>query len=659
MNIIEELRLLGVQGTLFRLYYELLNRSSIRNILEKETGVPEISIDLLTWKKSRKPFYVSSADKLKDSVLSKINKSELNNSELEADNILKGKILCFSHWSGDYGYPVNWHYNPVKKVSWPEEVKSFQIMGFEKECGDIKLTWELNRFSHLYKVLRACVLTGDKKYISGFCDQLKWWEENNRYGFGANWLNGQELAIRMFAWISALYVMSDNDVFTEDDFQCFMRQVYLHTRHIEKNISYAYYAVHNNHLIGEALALYISGVLFPYFPESDRWKSKGKKILESDKCLKQFYQDGGYCQLSFTYQRLALHYYLWYSIVADLNGDTVSEEIKAVLDKSARFLFACMNDDGRLPNWGANDGALLNPWCICDYTDFRPLVQMLSYYTRGKRAFKSGLWDEEILWFFNGKMDQVEYQPYELKSQSFPETGVHILRKDSSNFMMLRCGTVNDRFGQADQLHTDIWWKGINIAVDGGSYLYNDELQYHRYFAGTRSHNTVTVDGMDQMYLHRRFKWLYWTRARLLSFSNSRVEGEHYGYKRHKAKAVHKRGIEIKPDGSYEIYDSLAQAVPVNVEYELHWLLADFPYEIEVNDDRQKKIRLKTVKGSYYLLIESDNDCTLIVNRAQDDVEYPDGWSSRYYGQKDPAVSVRLKIISSSGCQFKTIFKES
>jgi len=658
-NLLEELRLLGFRGSLFRIYYEFILRTGLKKILSSKKPNVEFNITLDEWRKNKpKCFFPCIEDA--NRVLNKILRDEDKRRIIKiADNSIRGDILCFSKWIGNYKDPVDWHYNPKRKVSWPKNIHWSKVLRFEKTCGDIKLSWEINRFPHLYYLVRAYVLTGNSDYVKEFSQQLKSWEESNPYDFGINWNSSQELAIRVLSWIYALYMMGEEENFKEDDFQRLLKLIYLHARHIEENISYAYYAVHNNHLIGEALGLYAIGTLFPFFRESKRWRDKGKRILEGSGCLNQFYEDGGYCQLSFNYQRLALHYYLWAMRIAAVNNDSFKEKILFIMDKSARFLYSFMNlENGQLLNWGANDGALLNPWTSCDYNDYRPLINALSYITRKKRAFGSGPWDEELFWFFGKEALESAIEPYDLKSQSFPITGLHILRKNGGHFITLRCGSIIDRFGQADQLHTDLLWNGLEIAIDGGSYLYNDELQYHKYFMGTKSHNTVIVDNKDQMFLYRRFKWLYWTKAKLLEFRDSCLEGEHYGYNKLKGIITHKRKVEIIESYGYLIEDKLFQKERFLHSYDLHWLINDFPYEIRQLESYLFKVILDTPLGKYYIFLKSNKEGKLFINRAKKDEREPDGWQSRYYGEIIPALSLHLKCVSNEDCDFITIFTD-
>ena len=61
-----------------------------------------------------------------------------------------------------------------------------------------------------------------------------------------------------------------------------------------------------------------------------------------------------------------------------------------------------------------------------------------------------------------------------------------------------------------DQLHFDLWWHGLNITQDAGIYLYNGEPPWDNPLVSTRVHNTITVDGLDQMTRGGRFLTLDW-----------------------------------------------------------------------------------------------------------------------------------------------------
>ncbi|MCL0062939.1 heparinase II/III family protein [Peptococcaceae bacterium] len=674
-NTMEEIRLLGIRGTCYRILYELKNRTGIKEYLEpidkdavdkwrknlsRDVCLEEVCLE--NWIKKTKAFFIDSSLDYRR-YLKEIRGLEEDKILKAAQNASKGKIRAFSKNLYNYGYPKRWHLNPMRNCSWPR-VHYSKVMKYERECGDIKLVWEVNRFGFVFDYVRAYHLTGDSVWCRAFCRDLKSWEEENPYRQGANWSSGQELAIRVLVWIFALFNFYRDKAFSEEDFKRINALMYLHGEHIYNNIDYALRAVHNNHLIGEALALYAIGTYFPWFKNSRRWKEIGRNLLENE-CLKQFYPDGGYCQNSHNYHRLALHYYLWGYRIAELNKEPFSSDILQIFWRSFELLCANMNmRNGRLPNYGANDGALLNPWTCCDFSDFRPLLSALNYAVNKNKLFVQGPWEEELLWFFGPDALCSPSKKLILKDKSFEIAGLHILRQSGDNFLAFRCGTIRDRFGQADQLHLDVWWKGLNIAQDPGSYLYNDKTWFYEYFVSTAAHNTVTVNDRSQMLLYRRFKFLYWTKAKLLSFDvdkagKKEVAGEHYGYEK-KEGVVHRRKVKVVSNDLFLVTDEIYGKERVLKEHKLtlNWLILDFEYE-EIIFNEWKGIKLKTSKGDFYILISAVNkeaknlSFDLEIIRGKDDRD-PRGWISRYYACKEQSLCLSA-IIYQKKAKFFTI----
>ncbi|BBM81683.1 alginate lyase family protein [Candidatus Uabimicrobium amorphum] len=645
-----ELKDLGWRKSVFRIKYEIARKWLPYTRPVKKNSKLMATISLQEWSTQRVAFFGPDFTCLetKNAYCEMFCDDDKNKIIEYADCAINGQIFCFSKWWGDYGNPIDWHKNPQSGVSWPKDVHYSQIYSHAKECGDIKLVWELNRFPHVYFLVRAYLLSGDEKYAAAFFQQLHDWKEQNPYRAGANWANGQELAIRSLAWIWALYIFRQASCFGEKDFQCLQQLLYLHAEHIYREIHYARYAVHNNHLIGEALGLYAIGSLFPWLPKTKKWRALGKQILQSD-CLNQFYADGGYCQSSHTYHRLALHYYIWYCRIAESIGDEISSEVYDLVVQSSDYLLAFMNStNGHLNNWGCNDGALFCPWTQCGYRDFRPLLSAAKYLTSGKRLFVRGPWEEELFFLFGRESVQASISPPQLSSKSFPAAGLHTLRVDQQNFAIFRCGSVIDRFGQADQLHVDICWRDIPIAVDAGTYSYYQK-EDHKYFMGTHSHNTISVDDKNQMYLLRPFKWLYWTKAKLLCYRQRQMCGEHYGY----AGVVHERDVRYE-NNAWEVKDSLK--VKKTHKYVLHWLITFFYFTIVEKNANYLKIRLQTTKGNYYLQIESSSDAEFFVQVAN--ANDKQGWLSQFYGHVEKAISIRA-ITTSNSVTFVSHFTDN
>jgi hypothetical protein len=74
-----------------------------------------------------------------------------------------------------------------------------------------------------------------------------------------------------------------------------------------------------------------------------------------------------------------------------------------------------------------------------------------------------------------------------------------------------------------DGLHIDLWHNGKNILCDSGTYSYAGSIG--RKLGLTAAHNTVQVDGREQMKKHGPFMVYDWTSARNVRFSGDSFSG--------------------------------------------------------------------------------------------------------------------------------------
>ena len=652
-HIIREVYEAPVSELAYRAFSILSKREWIQRACHQNPN-PSTILPAQEFAQRRRPMFFPSKANLSDWYKNNISTETVAQILAIAKSAQQGKIYCFSKAFLDFGCPIDWHLNPNTQKRWPTD-KYWSSISLEGEKnGDVKLVWELNRFSQVYSLVRAYMLSGDSSMVSSFLSQLKSWEAENPYGYGVNWSSGQELAIRCLSWIYALYSFCEDSQFADEDIARIQRLLYSHAAHISANIGYSRYAVRNNHLIGEALALFVIGRLFPWFDRAGEWEKQGRQLLETD-CIEQFYRDGGYCQSSHNYHRLALHYYIWAIRTAEVSGITLSAKVYAAVAKSAEYLCSFMDmKDGRLPNWGPNDGALLNPWTNCDYSDFRPVISSAYFLTKGKRLFGNGPWNEELLWFHGPKALVATQAEEKLKTASFGESGIHALRNGESSFASVRCGTVKNRFGHSDQLHVDLWVNEVNVAVDSGSYLYNDESQYHEHFMGTMSHNTVSLDGKSQMLLHRKFKWLYPAKAKLIAFTDSLFCGEHYGYKSLKGAPVHRRLCGFIGD-DFKVSDLVFNQTAAGHDANLHWLIDCTKYVVK-NFPSGCIIEIETNRGPYWISVLSSVPGKVSFVKG---AETGEGWLSRYYSVKTPVLSVNYCSKYTENCRFETLFSDT
>jgi hypothetical protein len=320
------------------------------------------------------------------------------------------------------------------------------------------------------------------------------------------------------------------------------------------------------------------------------------------------------------------------------------------------------SETGQTPNLGANDGALILPLSVSDFRDYRPTVQA-SARAFLKTNLKPGAWDELALWLNLPAQERV------VSSDEYLTDNIH----GKNSWAYLRASTFKSRLGHIDQLHLDLWQRGLNVAQDAGTYSYNANPPWDNPLVATRVHNTVTVDGADQMDRVGRFLAVNWFNA----YSKNIVEADDEILSRVQAhyRAVHpfkhERAVTAYRDERWTIRDVMTVYNRRKKVFRLHWLLPDGEWEI-INRDHGIGIRVQTPHGWITLSVYAAaalhplsftfHPLTVSLVRAgelihgQRDAQPYEGWVSRTYGQKSPALSFAADVTSARDVEFFSEF---
>lgn len=645
---LREMRELGAVGTTFRLRHEVgmrLHRLARSIVPERPPAVAFTSEPSIAWFRQTTPF--SSPHEVRPAIAERVPRVDREALIGVARRAANGRILAFGRWEANYGNPLDWHLDPTTGRSWPREEPWSGVLRHEAEVGDVKMAWEAARFPQAYHLARAASLAPELAPELGhaFETQVRSFISNNPYGLGIHWNSGQEIALRLMAWTFAVGAFEALGVDLQPVVELLARYVYRSVVHIEKEIDYARHAVHNNHIVAEAVGLQLGGRLLDC-PEAEGWERTAIEQLTYE-TGRQFKDDGGYVQNSHNYHRSVLHDFLWAWGLRRRAGQEVPREWLRVMERSLDFLYAHQNpSNGALPNYGANDGSLPSVLTTCAYKDYRPILQALSVVTRGERLYDAGPWDESVLWWCGASALDAPLRPHRRTTVSFVPSGYHVLRgDDEATFCSFRCGTLRDRFSQIDMLHLDVHWRGQNLLVDGGSYSYNGPQEWYRHFFRTESHNTVQVDGADQMLHWRRFKCLYWTPAELLELRDERdhvvCTGEHRGYERLADPVVHRRSVLMWKRGLWVVLDQL-RAHGDHVA-RLHWLCADHRYRYDAG-----ALDLQTPYGPFRVAVYDLGARPAIGDVVRGQELPPRGWLSRHYGERLPTPSLAVEAAGRS-----------
>lgn len=569
----------------------------------------------------------------------------------EAGAVAQGMVRYFGFHDHFVGLPPNWFRNPWTGVIIPRSRHWAAVNDFAH--GDIKIIWELSRFGWVYPLVRAYWRTGDSGLAEVFWTWLESWRAANPPNTGPNWRCGQEASIRLMAWVFALWAFEDCPSTTDGRVSVLLEMLEVTGERIESHLDYAL-SQENNHGISEATGLLTLGLLFPWWRWAARWEARGREVLARLAGV-LIYDDGGFSQHSFNYQRLMLHDYAWAARLAQLAGRPLDGQTLGRIGASTRLLASFLNAyDGSPPNHGANDGARILPLDNTDYPDCRGAVQMAGMASGAGRLCRSGPWDESVAWLF-GFESTLGCSEDTFDGERMALTSGYAGWRGDGTDIFLHVPQFRHRPAHADLLHCDIAWKGRKITCDPGTYSYNAPPPFDQALAGTRFHNTVEVDGRDQMNQVSRFIWIPWPRCSVIgggALAGGRCRwlvAEHEGYLRLADPVRHQRRV-IQWDGLGIIVQDVMRARSGH-RYRLHWCLVDSPYRY--NDELAEVTLLDGVKGFRVQLgTRGAVGRSTLIRGSPGEAR---GWESTHYLALKPCLSVDY-IVDGGTVEFWSLF---
>jgi hypothetical protein len=220
-------------------------------------------------------------------------------------------------------------------------------------------------------------------------------------------------------------------------------------------------------------------------------------------------------------------------------------------------------------------------------------------------------------------------------------------------------------------LHFDLWCEGVNLLRDTGTFQYYCEPPWEHYFKSTAAHNTVEVDGKDQMEKGSRFLWFNWTKSKLRhseeippnpSFTKGGRkgfgdywEGEHYGYRHGKESVIHRRAV-IRLGDRWIIIDDILPILGMasrigNGEHDatLRWHLADVGWETVAPGTFGAKTKFSHSDFAAQISIKVFPQVKMSIEllHGQESPE-PEGWESLYYGERQPIPVIKCGVVLSA-----------
>lgn len=601
-----------------RIYHMAMIKSGrLERVLEQRLGKPPNGLHFIeaqkqAWLERRARFLpIPSTEQLKA-----VTDASLWNEHVTrvCKAALDGQYPFFGRWTGELGWPPKFNLDPLNNIDWPINKHWLRTARSGPPRNDIKLVWEASRFTLAYYLARAYVYDSDEVYAKSFWEMFDTWVEQNPVNHTVAWGCGQEISFRLMAILTAAFTMLDSEHTTDTRLAKLEELSWQFATRIEANINYAI-SQENNHALSEAAGLWTVGLLFPDFDESAKWVKKAKHIFESE-IQRQVYSDGSFVQHSMTYHRVMLDVMLWVVELGKANGCTLTSATIERLRTAAEWLQQFLEpNDGRVPNYGSNDGASVLPLSCSDYLDFRPVLHAacVSFGVSTTRGL--GPWCEKSLWLA-GKTHATTRTEELPPTWSAPVGGYHVMRGPQS-LAFVRAAHYRDRPGQCDMLHLDLWIKGLNILRDSGSYrYYHEDPSVKKYFYSVVSHNTVQVAGQEQMEKGPNFLWFNWPEGVANFDKNDRLVCK-ANFKGNTA-YEHNRIIERVED-AYIIQDSVVGAEL----FDARWHLApELDWRVTGHNVCEAECGHQ---GKFVVRFEAKQASTMALEKA---------WESLYYGER-------------------------
>lgn len=555
----------------------------------------------------------------------------------EASRYLRGEYTLLNL---SYSEPkIDWHFDPQTGKRSPLEFGLDLDYRDRSLVGNFKNIWEKSRHHHLTVLACAWAITKDSRYAVAVEEQLLSWAEQNPFPVGVNWTSSLEFAVRLISWVwidrPLRGTPSHARLFGEEG--ALWQTIYWHQWMISQYYSHGSSA--NNHLVGEMAGLFIAAAVWPVFSESASWQSLARRILERE-VAKQTFPSGLNREQAFSYHIFTLEFFLLAGLEAERLGIRFTKAYQDWVQKMLEVIPPLRDVGGNTPQYGdADEGMALQ---------IRPLgSSRLDWLFRIGRQWlgakvplpknNSGLLAATLMGI--NAEDKVGEVKHPQGSVAFNDAGLFVLAyrrgEPDEVFCLADAGLLGylsiAAHGQADALSFTLSVRGVPVIVDPGTYVYHGEPEWRTYFRGTKGHNTMVVDGVDQSEPGGTFLWTSKAESKVLSWEATPEGGvlvaEHDGYQRLPNGVIHRRRLMLK-GRQLEIDDDLLGSGVHDLEWRLH-----FSPQCTVN---LEQLFCKVSWEGGNLTIKLDSQMQWVLGKGEQEA----GWYSPGFNLKQPTYTL-------------------
>ena len=339
-------------------------------------------------------------------------------------------------------------------------------------------------------------------------------------------------SLRITVWCSLFFGRHRSRIVADDAFRAALwRSIHEQAHHLSRNLERH---LLGNHLLENAVALALAGSCFDH-AAAQVWLRKGRGLLAKE-LPEQILADGGHVERSPMYQCRVLYVLL---LVRGTGARDLRALVEPRIPAAAAALAALTHPDGGI--------ALLNDSAIGVYPDPGRLAREARAMPAGPGVFV------------------------------LASSGYYGARTREDHYVVCDAGPLGPDYqpghGHADLLSFELSLRGARVVVDSGVSTY-EAGRMRAYCRSTRAHNTVEVEGRDQMELWGAFRVGRRCRPRDVVWTalddGFELSAWHDGYRVLPGRPTHARTFRWRHAGSLEIEDRIDATRAMRAVARLH-----------------------------------------------------------------------------------------
>ncbi|WP_224367237.1 heparinase II/III family protein [Hyalangium versicolor] len=403
------------------------------------------------------------------------------------------------------GRPVDWSLDPLSGYRYPlEPVEQLRLL---RPGSDPKYPWVLGRLDSLVALGQGYWVEEEPearaRFARGFVLQTLDFLQANPLGMGVHWACPMEVALRAANLAQALAMFAEAPEVQRPEFLVpVLSALAEHSEFVEAHLEDKG-AVPNNHLVSNYVGLLVVGVLFPELPGSPRQVALAVKGLRAE-MEAQVHPEGTSFEGSTPYHRLAVELFTLAHVAALGAGVELGKAYEERLVRMFQATHAWCSEQGLAPQIGDNDSGRVFP--LRDRADLdHGYLSPLGAALFGEPSLAGSEFPDEAAWLL-GQPGLESFQALGPASSpgstSFQEGGFHVLR-GAEAVITVSAGRQGQRgvggHSHNDKLSFELHLKGQPLIVDSGTGTYTRDAAVRNAFRSTAAHNTLELDGAEQV----------------------------------------------------------------------------------------------------------------------------------------------------------------